>query len=211
MNTIKHDLLASHEIVGILELSKEISNFIWDHLPFLIILTDYHGNILKINDTACRYLKKNPEQMIGCPIYEILSHESSRRYFSSFFCMDQDIKRPVFQSYIDSNNEYIFWQIKYLKKNHDKNEFYAVIGNNIKELRQAYQGEMIKTSTLTSMATLAGGVAHELNNPLTIVQGCSELISRIVEGVEQPKLKKLSKEIQAFILQAKLGVLQKEV
>lgn len=198
MDTLKNDLIATHEIFGILEISSNISNFIWDHLPLILFITNESGRILKTNKEACKYLEKSPKEIIGKKVYEICSQGSSKEYFEDFFTGKEDIgiERAPFQSYVDAKTEYTFWQVKFLShKSQDKQaKIYAVIGNNSSELRQAYQGELIKASTLTSMATLAGGVAHEINNPLTVVRGCNEIIERM--SSENPKLKKLANDIE---------------
>ncbi|MFK7825105.1 MAG: ATP-binding protein [Oligoflexales bacterium] len=200
MDTLKNDLISTHEIFGILEISSNISNFIWDHLPMVLMLTSESGHILKTNKEACKYLEKTPRDIIGKKLHEVFSVGSARKYFEDFFTVDPNSERAPFQSYVDAKTEYTFWQVKFLsnKSQDNQTKIYAIIGNNSQELMQAYQGELIKASTLTSMATLAGGVAHEINNPLTVVRGCNELITRISD--ENPKLKKLTDDIEKHAL-----------
>ena len=201
MDTLKNDLISTHEIFGILEISCNISNFIWDHLPMVLMLTSESGHILKTNKEACKYLDKETRDIIGKKVHEVFDAGSARKYFEEFFTDDgSGTERAPFQSYVDAKTEYTFWQVKFLSNKSQENQtkIYAIIGNNSQELMQAYQGELIKASTLTSMATLAGGVAHEINNPLTVVRGCNELITRMAE--ENPKLKKLTEDIEKHTL-----------
>ena len=197
MDTLKNDLIATHEIFGILEISCNISNFIWDHLPMILLITNESGHILKTNKEACRYLEKNPRDIVGRKLHEVFAVGSTKKYFEELFASEETpgTERAPFQSYVDAKTEYTFWQVKFLSNKSQENQtkIYAVIGNNSQELRQAYQGELIKASTLTSMATLAGGVAHEINNPLTVVRGCNELIARMAE--DHPKMQKLTDDI----------------
>ncbi|NRA47054.1 MAG: GHKL domain-containing protein [Oligoflexales bacterium] len=198
MDTLKNDLIATHEIFGILEISSNISNFIWDHLPMILLITNESGHILKTNKEACRYLEKSPRDIVGKKLHEVFSGGSTKKYFADLFSDEQSpgTERAPFQSYVDAKTEYTFWQVKFMSNKSQENQtkIYAVIGNNSQELRQAYQGELIKASTLTSMATLAGGVAHEINNPLTVVRGCNELITRM--SAENPKMQKLTEDIE---------------
>lgn len=192
---------ASHEIFGILEVSAMVSNFIWNQLPMILMITDENGRVLKANKASCRFLKLDIKKVIGEKVQKLFAASPTHRYFEEFFSEpSKDYHRPSFQSYIDSSSEYIFWQIKFLSSKSDNELIYAIVGHNTEEFRQAYQGEIIKSSTLTSIATLAGGVAHELNNPLTIVKGCSDLIERLIgEKGSKQKLQKLTSEINTHI------------
>jgi PAS domain S-box-containing protein len=58
----------------------------------------------------------------------------------------------------------------------------------IEEQRQA----MIESARLSSLGEMAAGVAHEINNPLAIIQGSADLVIAAIErgGIEEEKLKR---------------------
>lgn len=47
----------------------------------------------------------------------------------------------------------------------------------------------IQTEKLASLASLAGGVAHEINNPLAIIKGHAEIVSRELSLLKEPPLR----------------------
>jgi PAS domain S-box-containing protein len=53
--------------------------------------------------------------------------------------------------------------------------------------RKAIQRRLVESDRLAALGTLAAGVAHEINNPLTYVQLSAERIARVVEGVALPE------------------------
>ena len=66
--------------------------------------------------------------------------------------------------------------------------------NLVKELL-ANQQQLIETAKSASLGELSGGIAHEVNNPLAVISGYTELISELLENETElhqrlPKLKK---------------------
>jgi len=49
-------------------------------------------------------------------------------------------------------------------------------------------GELVRSERLTSLGFLAGGVAHQINNPLGIIAGYAELSLRRAEGRPSPQM-----------------------
>ena len=56
----------------------------------------------------------------------------------------------------------------------------AVIVNNSDELQKAYMANLTQTAKLASLGEMAAGIAHEINNPMTIIQGRAEQIKGVL-------------------------------
>jgi signal transduction histidine kinase len=54
---------------------------------------------------------------------------------------------------------------------------YEELAHSLEELQRT-QGELVRSQRLEGLAQMVAGAAHELNNPLTVVQGYSELLLR---------------------------------
>jgi PAS domain S-box-containing protein len=67
----------------------------------------------------------------------------------------------------------------------------------IEEQRQA----MIESARLSSLGEMAAGVAHEINNPLAIIQGSADLVITCLErgGIEQEKLQRTMERISTTV------------
>ncbi|MBN1114306.1 MAG: hypothetical protein JXA66_03105, partial [Oligoflexia bacterium] len=51
--------------------------------------------------------------------------------------------------------------------------------------KKEIQKQVIHASKLASIGTLAAGVAHEINNPLTIINGCLEIVNEFYSGCKK--------------------------
>lgn len=80
-----------------------------------------------------------------------------------------------------------------LEKYDDQNKIMAVIADvtaywNLEEQHQRDRQAVIKSSRMASLGVLAGGIAHEINNPLAIIRGAAELLqSKITKGTLEPE------------------------
>lgn len=55
---------------------------------------------------------------------------------------------------------------------------YRTVNNDLVERLERNKFELIKKEKLSSIATLSGGIAHEINNPLSIIQGKTFQVKR---------------------------------
>lgn len=78
----------------------------------------------------------------------------------------------------------------------DKNDIpqsISVVGSNLKERKEA-ELKMIFTSKMASLGEMAGGIAHEINNPLAIISGKAE---QVIKYLQSPEIDR-EKTIQAL-------------
>jgi len=59
----------------------------------------------------------------------------------------------------------------------ERARLHEALGASLEELKRT-QVELLRSQRLEALATMVAGAAHELNNPLTVVQGYSELLLR---------------------------------
>lgn len=60
----------------------------------------------------------------------------------------------------------------------------------------------IQSAKLATLGEMAAGIAHEINNPLTVIQNNSNVIRRLIQkkDFENPRLTKLSQKIEKTVL-----------
>jgi two-component system, NtrC family, sensor kinase len=154
----------------------------------LIYTVDGEGHILSINhfaaDLFCRALRPpppgdqgevDPQEFFGKTIYDIFSKNSADFHMEWL----QEVKntgKTQSKRHRVSVGGQEFWfstSIVGLKDEHGIIFGYEVISRNV-TARKAIEDRMINMEKLASIGTLAAGVAHEINNPMTVILGFTE-------------------------------------
>ncbi len=79
--------------------------------------------------------------------------------------------------------------------------FYAVF-NRLEKEKTKLQNQMFNTAKLASLGTLGSGIAHELNNPLTIIHGNAFQIAKSCKNPDKFKADRIEKKAQKLLLHA---------
>jgi signal transduction histidine kinase len=58
---------------------------------------------------------------------------------------------------------------------------------------RSQEKRMIESAKMAALGELAGGIAHEINNPMTMIKNYSKKVSRIIEGNPDDNLQQLQK------------------
>lgn len=158
----------------------------------LIYTVDYDGNFLSINKYGANFFNKSSSEIIGKNISEIFTWPSSE----VLTVMIQTVfntkeSKQLIHMVIIGENEY--WFSTNLRRLWDEaGNIYAVLGisRDITD-RKKLEEHSYYTEKLASMGTLAAGVAHEINNPLGIILGFTELLlEKFPAGSEEYKMLK---------------------
>ncbi|MFA4828309.1 MAG: ATP-binding protein [Thermodesulfovibrionales bacterium] len=143
----------------------------------IIFAVDQHGNYLSINKFGARFFDKKPENIIGKNMSEILSWPTAEE----LVMMIQEVFNTKESRQITHPikiGEHVYWLNTNLRRLWDEEgNIYAVLGisRDITE-RKKMEEQMFHTEKLASVGTLSAGVAHEINNPLAIILGFTDLL-----------------------------------
>ncbi|KAF0144848.1 MAG: sensory box sensor histidine kinase [Nitrospirae bacterium] len=143
----------------------------------IIFAVDQHGNYLSINKFGARFFNKKPENIIGKNMSEILSWPTAEE----LAIMIQEVFNTKESRQITHPlkiGEHVYWLNTNLRRLWDEEgNIYAVLGisRDITE-RKKMEEQMFHTEKLASVGTLSAGVAHEINNPLAIILGFTDLL-----------------------------------
>ncbi len=149
-----------------------------EHANDIIYTIDRNGDFLTINKAGADFFHKLKEEIIGNNIGTICYNEES--YTRQFKAIDEVFttggSRQIVYS-ITINNAEIWVSASYslISGRAGSKSAVLVISRDVTE-RKRSEERMYHTEKLASLGTLAAGVAHEINNPLAIILGFTDLL-----------------------------------
>jgi two-component system NtrC family sensor kinase len=152
----------------------------------IIFSVDYNGNFLSMNKYGAYFFYRREENIVGRNLLEVISWPSAE----VLLLMIQNVfekkeSKQITHMVIIEERQY--WLNTNLRRLWDEEgNIYAVLGisRDITD-RKEMEEHSYYTEKLASMGTLAAGVAHEINNPLAIILGFTDLLlEKAVPGSE---------------------------
>lgn len=145
----------------------------------IIAFTDPKGKITYVNNKFCQISGYKRQELIGKDHRILNSGFHSKEFFKNMWSTISAGKIWRAQIRNKNKNGGYYWVdttiVPFLDKN-GKIEEYIAIRNDITDEKNAEQ-QLINSSKLSSLGVMAGGIAHEINNPLAIIQGKVESIT----------------------------------
>jgi two-component system NtrC family sensor kinase len=161
-----------------LEKSEEKYRTLVESAEDLIFTVDEKGDYLSMNRCATRFFRGYPENLIGKNVCDLFSKESAE--------LQMGFIRQVFNTRINVNVKYpvevdkreYWFTSNFVGIKNESGKVFAVLGisRDITERKKMEDEQMYNTEKLASIGKLAAGVAHELNNPMAIILGFTDLL-----------------------------------
>uniref|UniRef100_A0A7C3PIX6 histidine kinase n=1 Tax=Oscillatoriales cyanobacterium SpSt-418 TaxID=2282169 RepID=A0A7C3PIX6_9CYAN len=175
--------------------SEQRLQTILNNSPAAIYLLDAQNNFLFANQICAEALSTTPDSLIGKNIYEFWSKDvadpfadANQRVFETGQLMQTEQLVPM------SDGEHTYITLKF-RLCDAAGVPYAVCGisTDITE-KKRLESQFYRAQRLESLGTLAGGIAHDLNNVLTPIVAISQLLN-----LKQPGLDQRSREMVKVI------------
>ncbi len=158
---------------------KDFSESLIDTAQAIILVLDTEGRIIRFNpymEELCGYTL---DEVKGKDWFSTFLPEVNGNHIRGLFrTAVDDIKtqgniNPVVSK--DGREIVVEWYDKTLKDADGKTIGLVAIGQDITERRQMEE-ELLKIRKLESLGVLAGGIAHQFNNALSVITGHAELL-----------------------------------
>ena len=154
-----------------------------------ILNVDAKGEIISINRYGAKVLGYTPQGIMGKTIGEVIPGETREELESLIREVFADTKgRRATHCLVVGGKEYCFnFNLTPIKEN-DQVLSTLIIGHDITSQKKM-EDQLYHTEKLASLGQLAAGVAHEINNPLAIILGFSDmLLERVEENSQESQM-----------------------
>lgn len=161
-------------------------NFFNESFQFALIL-DMKGNVSEMNDLCSKTCGSYAENVIGNPFWEA-------GWWKQFPDVQEKTKLAIEQcaqgetvndevTFIDKENtvHHGIRSFTPIMNEHGVPSFIAVVGLDITDRilaekeKEQLQSKLQQAVKMQAVGTMAGGIAHEFNNMLSIIMGCTEM------------------------------------
>jgi len=142
-----------------------------------IFTVDGSGRFRSLNTFTAAFFGGTPSQFIGQPLSNLFSKEVAEKQLEIIKHVFQVGKSVRDDFMVTTGKHQVLLNANFMPHKDEKGDVRSVlcIAKDITESKKL-ENQLVNTEKLASMGTLAAGVAHEINNPLGIILGFTDLL-----------------------------------
>lgn len=157
--------------------SEEQYRSLVEHAGDIIFTVNKEDKLSSMNRYGYNFFRKRPEEILGCNIIELFFDECAELHITKIKeVFDANISTQLTCPVEVNGNKY-WLSTNYNGLLDENGNVFSVLGiaRDITE-RKKIEEQMYHTEKMASVGTMAAGVAHEINNPLAIILGFTDLL-----------------------------------
>ena len=175
-----------------------------DEMEESLFVVSLGGRILFANKAAKKLLGYEKDESLPESIEKLLSEDKLTKFSAIKASPSSLLEEATWQSatFKTKNGATLYGalKVKSLPLGHEEKEaFFLFAKENLAKKGAFSQKEQLQSAKLASLFELSSGIAHEINNPLSIISGFSELIEENIQEHKEtfiPKYPKLQSHLQ---------------
>ncbi|MFH1231162.1 MAG: PAS domain S-box protein [Planctomycetota bacterium] len=166
------DITERKKIDESLRVSEQQWRSTFDTISDIICILDISGKTLRCNKAIANIIQKPYNEIVGRPCWENFHGTSGRIKECPFERMRQTLRREITIAQIDNK----WYEITVDPLRDDAGNLIGAVHimSDITE-RKKLEEQLFRSQKMEAIGTLAGGVAHDFNNILTVIQGYTEM------------------------------------
>ncbi|MFO7871628.1 MAG: PAS domain S-box protein [Kiritimatiellia bacterium] len=164
----------------------DIFEILLDSFPDMIHSIDHDGNIIYTNRTAETLLGYTRQELLGMNIREIYADEVLEAVEKGFSDLKERGDKRIPESLLKTKDgTRIPVEIRSFSIYDDEGSFLRTFSilRDIREIKQLQQ-TLVHASRLAAIGELASGVAHDINNPVTVILLSNEMMQRELQRAD---------------------------
>lgn len=195
---ITNQVSANEELVGMRNLLKSILDF----MPGPVYSKDKSGIYLFVNRAFIESVNMKVSDPIGKNDHEIYDKKTADDLRANDLIVAErrelQEKKEKVPHPDGSIREYESYKFPTFDQSNNISSitgisFDVTEKNKMKSELELERSRLIQASKMTSLGEMAGGIAHEVNNPLAIIEGYTKRLQSEVFGVESQRAQKIQK------------------
>lgn len=178
--------------------------------PMMFFVKDRQGHYIQVNDLFCHFVELTSDQVVGKNAYDLFAADEAQLHQYVDLKVLRTGNTEVYECKTKkANGQCVSVVLTKAPLRDSQGVIIGVVGvgQDITEQRKTenqhkrLQAQMVQSSKLTSIGTLATGIAHEINNPLTVIFGFLGVIEEILDErqMHDGDLKSATKSMHAAL------------
>lgn len=197
--TIEKRTKELHESQKILQEKSKEQEIILDSSPVMIFYKDLENRFVRVNKSFAEFISIPFNEIIGKSNFELVPDKSEQLRKEDQEIIKTGKSKLNIQGYFDTPNGKRWILTDKIPYRDLNGNIKGIIGFSLDITeRKHLEEQLLQSEKLASVGQLVAGVAHELNNPLAIISGYSELMKTIpyLEEKDKKMLDKIIKGVK---------------